>query len=456
MNYNTIKGYLGGGNVRPMGYQTGGTYRRGVSQAKYNVGLNRDIRTAQEELRKEAERLEKKQKFGGYITTALDTVGKAMGVPDFISSGISTMAGDALAGTLSGVKDIKDSSSTGLLGGDFEYLSDINEGMTNPFDIVKRGFGAGAGTAVKGFGKDSLSNMFKNFKSTAMPEEGYAGFKLNTPSSDEYSILKEKGLKEKGLDFKPLRNRGLDFSASNQEVLRPTLSENIPKDIKLSGEASDVLTSHKLSNAPTISGNRVNLEIAKTYDEAAKQYETASRDWQKVIDIHGGDTEVAYKATLPRANEIGQSAKTWSGDALVPPAVETQPLGNVLDDSGVFPKGPSFLGQSSVSGLGQAPRLTSSSLMDTSKALKGSLISQVPTSLSQDIGESFDFSGISEEIINKYKNELAGGGINWERNLQEAIDAGVVTRGAQHGGQVGVYSGGKGLLSMMPFSRRIV
>ena len=43
------------------GFQTGGVYRPGVSQAKYNVNLNRDVRTAQEELREEAERLEKKQ-----------------------------------------------------------------------------------------------------------------------------------------------------------------------------------------------------------------------------------------------------------------------------------------------------------------------------------------------------------------------------------------------------------
>ena len=39
--------------------------------------------------------------------------------------------------------------------------------------------------------------------------------------------------------------------------------------------------------------------------------------------------------------------------------------------------------------------------------------------------EVFDFSGVSEDVINKYKNELAGGGKNWQRNLQEAIDAGI-------------------------------
>ena len=45
--------------------------------------------------------------------------------------------------------------------------------------------------------------------------------------------------------------------------------------------------------------------------------------------------------------------------------------------------------------------------------------------------ESFDFSGVSEDVINKYKNELAGGGKNWQRNLQEALDAGIEKRVGQ-------------------------
>jgi len=45
--------------------------------------------------------------------------------------------------------------------------------------------------------------------------------------------------------------------------------------------------------------------------------------------------------------------------------------------------------------------------------------------------ESFDFSGVSEDVINKYKNELAGGGKNWQRNLQEALDVGVEKRVGQ-------------------------
>jgi len=45
--------------------------------------------------------------------------------------------------------------------------------------------------------------------------------------------------------------------------------------------------------------------------------------------------------------------------------------------------------------------------------------------------ESFDFSGVSENVINKYKNELAGGGKNWQRNLQEALDAGIEKRVGQ-------------------------
>jgi len=42
--------------------------------------------------------------------------------------------------------------------------------------------------------------------------------------------------------------------------------------------------------------------------------------------------------------------------------------------------------------------------------------------------EVFDFSGVSEDVINKYKNELAGGGVNWKRNLQDALNVGIEKR----------------------------
>ena len=61
MKYNTIRGYLGGGYVSPMGYQSGG-YIPGVSQAKYGIGLQRDITQAQKEFEEHARKVEKEQK----------------------------------------------------------------------------------------------------------------------------------------------------------------------------------------------------------------------------------------------------------------------------------------------------------------------------------------------------------------------------------------------------------
>ena len=66
MEYDTIKKYLGGGRISPMGYQSGG-YIPGVSQAMYHTGLTRDARKAEEEFKQQAKELEKSKKREGYL-----------------------------------------------------------------------------------------------------------------------------------------------------------------------------------------------------------------------------------------------------------------------------------------------------------------------------------------------------------------------------------------------------
>ena len=203
MNYKTIKGYLGGGYVDQMNYQTGG-YIPGLSEAKYGIGLQRDLTQTNEELMEEAKKLEKKQKFKKYITTGVDTLLRGMGAPKSISAGISEVSGGAFAGLLSGVKDIKSSSSTGLLGDDFKCLSDTEDKMTNPFEIIKGGIGSAAGVAasdyLKGLSQDvykpnvfdedlSESTFAKRTPLTSQDTpkfgEGYKGFSFNMPNKIE-------------------------------------------------------------------------------------------------------------------------------------------------------------------------------------------------------------------------------------------------------------------------------
>ena len=82
MKYNTMKQYLGGGYMRPMGYQTGG-YIPGISRLRYGIGLNTKIDKAQEDLREQAEKVQKEQekrsKFSRFGKTVFGNLGEGVG-----------------------------------------------------------------------------------------------------------------------------------------------------------------------------------------------------------------------------------------------------------------------------------------------------------------------------------------------------------------------------------------
>ena len=92
----TIKGYMGGGYMKPMGYQTGG-YIPGLSRARYLTGLDRDKRIAQEEFNKQAEKLSKEQFWRGLAGKAGSfggsLLGAALAAP---TGGMSVLAGKAI------------------------------------------------------------------------------------------------------------------------------------------------------------------------------------------------------------------------------------------------------------------------------------------------------------------------------------------------------------------------
>ena len=96
----TIKGYMGGGYMKPMGYQTGG-YIPGLSRARYLTGLDRDKRIAQEEFEANAEKVAKEQKYRGLLgklgSFAGTALGAALAAP---TGGVSVLAGKALGSAI--------------------------------------------------------------------------------------------------------------------------------------------------------------------------------------------------------------------------------------------------------------------------------------------------------------------------------------------------------------------
>jgi len=174
----TIKGYMGGGYMKPMGYQTGG-YIPGLSRARYLTGLDRDKRIAQEEFEANAEKVAKEQKYRGLLgkigSFAGTALGAALAAP---TGGMSVLAGKALgsaigkgAGELVGgsfvdTENLK-KSSTGLYKDDFEYLEKQGREAQDLGGLAERSAIAGATTyglgkagEVADFGKKAYAEKF--------------------------------------------------------------------------------------------------------------------------------------------------------------------------------------------------------------------------------------------------------------------------------------------------------
>ena len=96
----TIKGYMGGGYMKPMSYANGG-YIPGLSRQMFGIGLDRDVIKAQEEFEEQAEKVAKEKKYrsilgklGSFAGTAL---GALLAAP---TGGMSVLAGKALGSAI--------------------------------------------------------------------------------------------------------------------------------------------------------------------------------------------------------------------------------------------------------------------------------------------------------------------------------------------------------------------
>lgn len=131
----TIKGYMSGGYMKPMEYQTGG-YIPGLSRQIFGVGLGRDVRTAQEEIEENAKKLAKERKFRGILGKVGSGVGSLLGAAlaaptggvsvlagKAIGTGLGKALGEVAGGSFVDTENLK-KSSTGLYKDDFKYLEE--------------------------------------------------------------------------------------------------------------------------------------------------------------------------------------------------------------------------------------------------------------------------------------------------------------------------------------------
>jgi len=191
----TIKGYMGGGYMKPMGYQTGG-YIPGLSRARYLTGLDRDMRIAQKEFEANAEKVAKEQKYRGLLgkigSFAGTALGAALAAP---TGGVSVIAGKALgsaigkgAGELVGgsfvdTENLK-KSSTGLYKDDFEYLEKQGREAQDLGGLAERS--AIAGATTYGIGKAAeVGGNIKNY---------FDGTKLDLGEIASEDLLTKDGL----------------------------------------------------------------------------------------------------------------------------------------------------------------------------------------------------------------------------------------------------------------------
>lgn len=153
----TIKGYMGGGYMKPMSYANGG-YIPGLSSLLYGAGLRRDVRTAQEEFEKQSEKVAKEKKYraiGGKIgkflgkaagyALAVPTGGVSVPVGEAVGATLGQAGGELAGGSLVDAGNIK-GSSTGLYKDDFDYLRKVGKETESLKGLAERSAVAGATT----------------------------------------------------------------------------------------------------------------------------------------------------------------------------------------------------------------------------------------------------------------------------------------------------------------------
>jgi hypothetical protein len=348
----TIKGYMGGGYMKPMGYRTGG-YIPGLSSLLYGAGLNRDIRTAQEEFEKQAEKVDKERKYraiGGKIgkflgkaagyALAIPTGGVSVPVGEAVGATLGQAGGELAGGSLVDAGNIKD-SSTGLYKDDFDYLRKVGKETESLKGLAGRSAVAGAttygasklGELTEGtefdFGEAKLKDYFTDTaRTTGIGGDSFAERVRSQALLDNPELAEE--FSGAGLDLVDMPESDfVDLSAPS--IADSQMAElNRLKELQLSPEGRakyESLTSNPaMSYEESLRGSdrlgRLNTTIADINEAKVLRNQTSARSLNNLIKEFGD---------IPSAQKYRDRASSFADiiqrlESELEPATEEQRL----------------------------------------------------------------------------------------------------------------------------------
>ena len=434
MKYNTIKGYLGGGYVRPMSYQSGG-YIPGVSQAKYGIGLQRDINQAQKEFEEQARKVAEEQKKRGLFSTLGSMAGTALGAAlapatgglslvaaKGLGSALGAGVGEMTAGKLYDSGHVK-KSSTGLFTEDFSDLSKLEKEMGR--GALGRSLGAGAATALSAgvgeLGKAGVGSLYGGtmnklrFGTSDMTGKvvDSAGNLTSIPEIADTSIM-DKYFESKGYQ-----------TGGNVDILEHTA--NLRK---------------KMADSP-MAGADTLTDVGNQFVGPLLPEDAKFRDHMRIISemsegIPELDIRRDYGADRRSSARIRQMDKASQMKA--EPANLDIKRGSGMDFNLSNIQGvdsPSLIGEEYA--MARDSSNTQRKMEDLSRNL-GAYIATAEGNMGQAIPDQGIRRSVQEDNLYNTQAQMPYFRLPMYK----------------HGGKVGAYKGGRGLLSMMPFSRRIV
>ena len=460
MEYDTIKKYLGGGRISPMGYQSGG-YIPGVSQAMYHTGLTRDARKAEEEFKQQAKELEKEQKMRGLLGKGGSHLGMLIGAAlapatggaslalstiaaKGIGSALGSAAGDLVAGKAYGA-DIR-ASSTGLYGDSWDELSKNQNKLEG--EVFNKALGRGASTAVSA----GLGDIAKMGAGSLL---GKAKFDLGLQPDMAGKVIDSTGnltsipTVDTSIMDNYFQSQGYQMGDQVKPVKMADFHDFSKEDSKLSHIAAMMKDRPELelrrdyNHRPTTTSEMMKRTSKKLFPDyfAKERYKpkheaegiTKEEHSDALENLYGGSRESRYETKLSQM--LGEapnlSLKRGSGMDF-----------DINNIQGV--ESPSLIGEEyalerdSRNMYNQMKELSRNLGVDIAK--KEGRMGQVLGGLGLRMPESMDMDTSNvQPIYDYFKPPMRGG-----------------RGGYQGGGKVGGYSGGRGLLSIMPFSRRIV
>ena len=318
----TIKGYMGGGYVKPMGYQPGGTvaastasYRPGISSRLYGMGLQRDVDKAMDSYQKQAKKFAKEAKMRKRFSDIGAFVGGSF-LPKGLGEFIGGLGGELAAGKIYDAGDLRDRSQTGLFRKDFEELVDMSEEQER--GALGRAVGRGASAYLGKFAGKGLGESLDMLKGDARSALNFGRGLLKTP-----------GMEGKVVD------------ASGSLVDIPSANLQGAMDYFGYQEGGEI------SEPPTLSRPIRELELRRDYG-ADRRSSAAIRREKEEEELDRLNMEEAYISSLPLARKREEAIFNLNVDPTsfgkYPESIRRQELDLGLED--LMPvSSPSLIGE---------------------------------------------------------------------------------------------------------------